>query len=111
MNSKMVQSVIKGALFVLVTFNMMACTKKRSDTFVQGAGENLKSVADYDGKVFDVETLGEITGNRELKLSTKSTKVATGESYKNWSFVPVKVNTKAELLADTARSRPDQSAA
>lgn len=101
MNSKMVQSVIKGALFVLVTVNMMACTKNRSDTFVQGAGENLKSVADYDGKVFDVETLGEITGNRELKLSTKSTKVATGESYKNWSFVPVKVNTKAELLADT----------
>lgn len=114
-------------LSVLLISTLIACTKKREESFVQGQGKDLLTISDYDGAEFDVETLGPVAGYTENPAVSKSEVVTRSKDLKVLSDkkaasqsnvakteekkssedktnfeVPtnVKVDTKAKLLSD-----------
>ncbi|MCE3011030.1 MAG: zinc-dependent metalloprotease [Proteobacteria bacterium] len=68
-SKKPVKAVV--GLFLASSLGLSACTtEKRGEQFVQGQGQNLVNPADYDGKTFEITTLGE-----ESNLSAQSTQI------------------------------------
>ncbi len=92
-------------LAMVVAFT--SCTKKREESFTQGQGQDLVTIADLDNKIFDVQTLDEIGATnptaikiKEDVLSSKSLNIEAKSKFNNWKLTPVKVKTDADLLGD-----------
>lgn len=69
-----------------------SCAKKRSEQFVQGQGEGLSRVEDYDGKEFQVSTGAQI-GLSNTTLAEDGVKVAEKEKSMNaFNFVSIQTD-------------------
>lgn len=95
----MKQYVLQISILALV-LGISACTKKRAESFVQGQGRDLMTIADFDGKEFAAETLDPIDGYSENPVLSKSAKVIQNEKSKVPEIKAVKVKTDADLLYD-----------
>jgi hypothetical protein len=68
-SKKSVKAVV--GLILASSLGLTACTtEKRGEQFVQGQGQNLVNPADYEGKTFEIITLGE-----EINLSVQSQEI------------------------------------
>jgi hypothetical protein len=115
---------LSGKLLILTvasTFMLAACTtKKRDEAWVQGQGENMEAIADFDGKRFKIQTQGPIGGDNAetMKTSVAPDKVKVNSQVKsdkdktiNTMFLPlVNYTTDATLLGSTPiKGRPNFS--
>ena len=69
-----------------------ACAKKRTEEFVQGQGEGLSKIEDYDGREFGIQT-GKQIGLSNTTLAEEGVKVSDKERSMNaFNFVSVKTS-------------------
>ncbi|WP_413558279.1 zinc-dependent metalloprotease [Bdellovibrio sp. HCB209] len=94
--------VIVSLAFLLFT---AACTKQRDAQFATGQGENLLTVAEYNGKTFEITTTSSIEGQkRNFSRATQIDVKAKSLGDDSFSVVAYEVNDPLakKLLGDTA---------
>ena len=99
------------ALVVALSILSVGCTKKRDPKLADGAGRYSDSVANYDGKVFPLETLNPKTdaSGKDIQLGQKLEQKKNAQSYGLQDMPMVDFRTEAKLPAGTRITRKTQS--
>lgn len=87
-------------LSLLVLSITTACTKDRPERFSQGQGTDLQSIADYQNKVFELDTLEELAPANITKASKLIVSSDLKNQVNNFALVNYNKNTAPSLLGD-----------
>ncbi|MBX9768728.1 MAG: hypothetical protein K2X47_15755, partial [Bdellovibrionales bacterium] len=82
MNLKSPSNKFYVSILVLLMGAVGGCTKKRAEQFVQGKGEGLNKIEDYDGREYQIFTGAQI-GLSNTTLAEEGVKVAEKEKSMN----------------------------
>ncbi len=97
-------------LILAASFAMTACTaQKRDEAWSQGQGENMETVADYDGKRFKVQTLNAVGDDGTAPTAAAASQTKINSKSKDIIFFPiVNYKTDAKLVGTTPiKGRPN----